>query len=92
MTKQQVLDLYFVETRSKLIDVAAFLDRVERASGDADHRLAALRRSLEELAKPGAQRAKDVLMVFSDPTVEPIPAAGTKGACGAWPGREHQTT
>ena len=31
MTKQQVLDLYFLDARHKLIDVAAFLDRVELA-------------------------------------------------------------
>jgi hypothetical protein len=30
MTRQQVMDLYFLEARSKVIDLAAFLDRVER--------------------------------------------------------------
>ncbi len=33
MTKQQVLDLYFLDARHKLIELAAFLDRVERATG-----------------------------------------------------------
>ena len=33
MTRQQVLDLYFMENRAKLIDLAAFLDRVDRATG-----------------------------------------------------------
>ena len=28
MTRQQVLDLYFLDARHKLIEVAAFLDRV----------------------------------------------------------------
>jgi hypothetical protein len=27
-----------------------------------------------------------VLLAFSDPTEEPITAATTKAACGAWPG------
>jgi hypothetical protein len=31
MTRQQVLDLYFMENRAKLIDLAAFLDRLARA-------------------------------------------------------------
>ena len=28
MTRQQILDLYFMDARAKLIDLAAFLDRV----------------------------------------------------------------
>ena len=87
MTKQQVLDLYFMEARSKLIDLAAFLDRVERADGEADFRLGALRDALAELDKPGAQRAQNVLLALSDPTTEPVPVAPGKGACGAWPQR-----
>ena len=43
MTRQKVLDQYFMDARHKLIDVAAFLDRVERAEGDADFRLDAFR-------------------------------------------------
>src|SRR5438045_9113222 len=45
MTRQQVLDLYFLDARFKLIELAAFLDRVERAEGDADLRLHALRQA-----------------------------------------------
>ena len=88
MTRQQVLDLYFMDARSKLIDIAAFLDRVERAEGEADFRHAALVDALAELGPEGASRAKRVLMSFSDMTVEPIPAATTKAACGAWPEKE----
>lgn len=49
MTRQQLLDLYFMDARSKLIDIAAFLDRVDRGEGEADFRLAAFRKALEEL-------------------------------------------
>lgn len=87
MTRQQVLDQYFMDARHKLIDLAAFLDRVERADGEADFRLAAFREAAKKLADEGTDRAKDVLMVFSDPTGEPIPVAPGKGACGAWPGK-----
>jgi predicted metal-dependent TIM-barrel fold hydrolase len=41
MTRQQILDLYFLEARHKLIDVAAFLDRAGRSEGLDDFRLAA---------------------------------------------------
>jgi hypothetical protein len=87
MTRQQVLDLYFMEARAKLIDLAAFLDRLERATGDADFRHQALLDALGELQKPGAGRARNVLLALSDPTTDPIEKAHVKGAVGAWPGR-----
>ena len=87
MTKQDVLDLYFMDARARLIDLAAFLDRVERAEGAADFRLDAFAGALEELGAGGANRAERALLALSDPTEEPIPAATTKAACGAWPGR-----
>jgi hypothetical protein len=86
MNRQQILDLYFVETRSKLIDVAAFLDRVDRAEGEADFRLPAIKRAIEELARRDGCRAEHVLLSLSDPGTEPIQAATIKSACGAWPG------
>lgn len=86
MTQQQVLDLYFMDARSKLIDLAAFLDRVQRAGGEEDFRMAAFRQALKELAVDVPNRAEKVLLSLSDPTSEPIPAATTKAACGAWPG------
>ena len=85
MTRQQALDLYFMEARAKLIDVAAFLDRVERSEGEADFRLTAFTNALKALGAGNTQRAKNVLLSLSDPTTEPIPAATTKAACGAWP-------
>jgi hypothetical protein len=87
MTRQQVLDLYFMENRAKLIDIAAFLDRVERSEGEPDFRFTAFENALKELGRGNAQRAKNVLLSLSDPTTEPIPAATTKAACGAWPRR-----
>jgi hypothetical protein len=86
MKRQQVLDLYFMDARSKLIDLAAFLDRLDRAEGEPDFRLTGFRKALEELDKNQPDRAKGVLLALSDPTTEPIPAATTKAACGAWPG------
>jgi len=86
MTRQQVLDLYYLDARSKVIDLAAFLDRVERAGGKDDFRLKALRKALIGLSAPKRQKAKRALLAFSDPTTKPIPAATTKAACGAWNG------
>ena len=86
MTRQQVLDLYFMEARSKVIDLAAFLDRVERGTGDADFRLAAIHDALAALQSSAPDRARAVLEVLSDPTAHPIEKAPGKGAVGAWPG------
>jgi hypothetical protein len=86
MKRSQVIDLYFMEARAKLIDLAAFFDRVDRAEGADDFRVAALRRAVEELREARPDRAKRVLLRLSDPTAEPLPKATTKGASGAWPG------
>ncbi|MHB1310335.1 MAG: hypothetical protein ACYC23_24985 [Limisphaerales bacterium] len=84
MTRQQILDLYFLEARCQLIDVAAFLDRVDRGDGEADFRLAAFRAALRHLDADQAGRAAQVLTALSDPTTEPIAQAPGKGAIGAW--------
>jgi hypothetical protein len=86
MTRQQILDLYFMDARSKLIDIAAFLDRVDRSEGEADFRLGEFRKALGELDRGEPVRAKSVLMALSDPTIEPMAKAPGKGAVGAWPG------
>jgi len=88
MNRQQLLDLYYLEARSKLIDLAAFLDRLDRAPGEADFRLTAFMGALSQLQPGERSRAERVLSILSDPTVEPIPAATTKAACGAWPGKD----
>ena len=86
MTRSQLLDLYFLNARARLIDLAAFLDRVERADGEADFRLDALRQAMKELSNPGSDRTERILKTLSDPTTDPAPLASSKGACGAWPG------
>jgi hypothetical protein len=87
MNRQQLLDLYFLDSRAKLIDLAAFLDRLDRAEGEADFRLTAFKQALGELNRTDGRRAESVLMSLSDPTKEPIAAATTKAASGAWSGR-----
>ena len=86
MTKQQLIDLYFLGARARLIDLAAFLDRIERATGDEDFRMAGFRMAMTELSKRNPHKARKVLLALSDPTTEPIEKAPGKGACGAWPG------
>ena len=87
--RSKVVELYFLEHRAKLIDIASFLDRVDRAPADgedADFRVEALRRALAILGDGKPQRARRVLELFSDHSTTPIEsAAGMKGAFGACP-------
>jgi len=87
MNRQQLLDIYFLDARAKLIDLAAFLDRLDRAEGEADFRFDAFARAVKHLERPDDRRAEHVLLSLSDPTSEPLAVAKTKAACGAWPGK-----
>ncbi|MGY8671757.1 MAG: hypothetical protein ACKVHO_04100 [Verrucomicrobiia bacterium] len=88
MTREQVLDMYFMDARCKLIDIAAFLDRVERSEGRDDFRIKSFRKAFDEVLGKKKNKAKRVLLSLSDPTTEPIAKAPGKGASGAWPGKK----
>jgi hypothetical protein len=92
MNRADITDLYFAEARARLLDLAAFLDRVERSEGPDDFRVKSLRAALRELAAPGPDKAKVILLLLSDPTTEPVAAAGDKSACGAWAGFDESRT
>lgn len=88
MTRERVLDLYFLDARHKLIEIAAFLDRAERAPGRDDFRLKAFRGALKHLSAGKRHKARNVLLAFSDLTAKPIDKAPGKGAVGAAPGKK----
>ena len=82
-SKQELLDLQFIEARHKLIDLAAFLDRIDRHPGVEDYRHEALKNALPILLSNSPDRARKILEALSDPTTEPIPKAYFQGAFGA---------
>lgn len=88
MDRDAVIDRYFLEHRAKLIDLAAFLDRIDRAGGDGsvvdDFRVVAMREAIEELLKQDSGRARRVQEIFSDHSTDPIAKAPMKGALGAF--------
>ncbi len=89
MPYHEAVEAYFMEHRAKLIDIAAFLDRLDRARPDGaegeDYRLEALRRAVAVLQSDDPQRARRVLELLSDPTMKPIASAkGMQGAFGAY--------
>ncbi len=87
LTKTEIVDRYFLEHRAKLLDIAAFLDRIDRASGgeQTDFRIEALLECAKELHSSKVGRTERMLLLLSDKTTEPIDEAGMKGATGAVP-------
>jgi len=84
MNRTQVVDAYFMEHRARILDLAAFLDRVDRAGpGADDFRMQAFREAVSILGDGKPERARRVLELLSDPGTEPIAKAGMKGATGA---------
>lgn len=87
----QVLDAYFIENRAKLLDLAAFMDRFDRGTGvstsSEDPRWRAVTAAIAILGDARPERARRMLELWSDPTLEPIPKANVKGATGTWSGR-----
>lgn len=93
MTAQQILDEYFIENRTRLLDLAAFLDRLDRAGGGGDDfRAAAFAEALAALRLPTPSRTKQMQMIFSDPTLRPLESLDRKSARGAYDrGRQDKT-
>jgi hypothetical protein len=79
-----LVDHAFIPVRAKLIEVAAFLDRVERYQVADDFRCAALRAAAELLVDGKPERARRILEKLSDPTTEPEAVSSGKAALGAW--------
>lgn len=82
-TKKELLDLQFIDARHKLIDLAAFLDRIDRHPGDDDYRFTALKAAIPVLLTDRPDRARGVLESLSDHSAEIAPAAPFQGAFGA---------
>ncbi len=78
--------LGFAEARSRLLDVAAFLDRCDRYGEVGDVRHEALRQAIDILGDGNPERVRRILERLSDPTVAPADRNPGKTAIGVWPG------
>jgi hypothetical protein len=88
LTSEQLTDEYFVENRNRVLEVAAFLDRLDRAdiSGEStlDFRLRAFAEALNVLSGPAGSRLSRIQELLSDPTTEPRTSLDRKSARGAY--------
>ncbi|MFD2257495.1 hypothetical protein ACFSSA_12500 [Luteolibacter algae] len=83
LSKKELLDLQFIDARARLIDLAAFLDRLDRHTGEADARLDYFKAALPILQESRPDRAKAVLEKFSDFSANLPETAPFQGASGA---------
>jgi len=86
MNKQSVADQYFLDARAKLLDLAAYIDRMHRAEGESDYRWHNLAACLPVLIDASSDKTRRILEMLSDPTEAPVDVASGSSAHGAWPG------
>lgn len=67
MNSKQILDQEFLEIRSRILDVASSLDRIQRADGDAaeDPRMQKISEALQIAVSPEGHRAERIQLLFS---------------------------
>src|SRR5437870_6130205 len=93
LKQQQLIDAYFMEVRAKILDVAAFLDRMDRSvarNAEDDFRMVAMRQALQALCAGTPGRVYNIQMIFSDPTTEPLMQLDRKSAFGAFDHRRSE--
>lgn len=69
MDAAEVLNREFLEVRCKILEIAAALDRIDRAEGnlDKDPRMARIQQGLSQLGSEQPDRAEQIQMIFSLP-------------------------
>jgi hypothetical protein len=88
LTTRQIIDEYFIENRTRILELAAFLDRLDRSKdqvpGSDDFRMRTLNRALQVLASDASGKIDQIQLLLSDPTTEPKAKLDAKSASGAW--------
>jgi hypothetical protein len=86
LSAREVVDEYFIENRTRLLEIAAFLDRLDGADpryAAQDFRMKAFHEALSAAATPG-DRLHRIQMLLSDPTSQPLESLDRKSALGAY--------
>lgn len=90
LSRKALIDEYFIENRTRLLEIAAFLDRLDRAGADGpteDFRIKAFHDALAAASNGAGDRLHRIQILLSDPTTEPLEALDRKSALGAYSGR-----
>lgn len=86
LTQQQHIDAYFMEQRNRVLEIAAFLDRLDRLevkNAEDDFRIVALRKAMAELNSDETGRIERIQMIFSDQNTDLLEELDRKAAYGA---------
>lgn len=86
LTQRELVDGWFMEHRVQVLELAAFLDRLDRArvlDAEDDFRLRSVREALAMLADDEGDRVRRVQMAFSDPDTTLLDTLDRKSAQGA---------
>ena len=86
LNPRELVDEYFIENRTRLLEIAAFLDRLDRADASyaaRDFRMKAFTEALGALSRNG-DRLDTIQILFSDPTTAPLEVLDRKSALGAY--------
>jgi hypothetical protein len=84
MTAPEAFERYFLETRAKIIDIAANLDRLDRLEGsvESDPRRLQIDEALRIILEDTERRTEKIQMLFSRPYdpqwMDQFPAAKTR--------------
>ncbi len=82
----EIVDEYFIENRTRVLEIAAFLDRLDRVDAQhaaGDFRMQAFADAVEALSVPG-DRVMRIQLLLSDPTITPLDRLDRKSALGAY--------
>jgi len=72
LTQQETLDMFFLEMRSRVLELAAGLDRLDFAHAESDPQRTAsrqdqLKHAVGALLDEAPQRTQRIQLIFSDP-------------------------
>lgn len=86
LSPRELVDEYFIENRTKILEIAAFLDRLDRADptyAARDFRMKAFAEALAGLSR-ASDRVDYIQNLLSDPRETPLDALDRKSALGAY--------
>ena len=86
LSPKELVDEYFIENRTRILEIAAFLDRLDRVDASyaaRDFRMKAFAEALGALDGK-RDRLDRIQHILSDPRTTPIDALDRKSAVGAY--------
>ena len=93
LSQRDLIEGFFMEHRAQIIDIAAYLDRLDRSlnhDAERDFRFLAIRKAMHELGSDEPGRVERILMHLSDPVVELMDTRDRQNALGAFPQSESE--